>query len=213
MRESFRSAPFTLSLLAILVAIFGLEVFWQTQMGLPLGMGIDGRVLFELGANYTPAFKAGEYWRTLTACFLHVDVLHIFMNGLGLFYLAPFIERNFGGVKMLVAFVLTGIAGSVLTNVVHLDSIYLSAGASGGLYGLFGIIFATGKRYKAQLPPSFQTWINQNLGLMVIFSFAPQIDAAGHFGGLGLGLVLGSMLKPADLGPAGSQEQESLDGF
>lgn len=211
--QSLRATPFTFGLLIVLVAIFVLEVFWQTRMGLPLSMGIDGRVLFELGANYTPAFQAGQYWRTFTACFLHVDVLHIFMNGLGLFYLAPFIERNFGGVKMLLAFMLTGIAGSLLTNLVHLDSNYLSAGASGGLYGLFGIIFATGKRYKAQLPPSFQTWINQNLGLMVIFSFAPQIDAAGHFGGLGLGLVLGAMLKPADMAPAGSEAIDELDGF
>lgn len=199
MINAFKSSPFTLSLLGVLIAIFAGEVWWQTQLGLPLGLSIDGRVLFDLGANFTPAFKAGEYWRTLTACFLHVDILHIAMNGLGLFYLAPFIERNFGGFKMLLAFVLTGVAGSLLTNIMHLDGNYLSAGASGGLYGLFGIIFATGKRYKAQLPPSFQTWINQNLGLMVVFSFAPQIDAAGHFGGLGLGLLLGLLFKPAEI--------------
>lgn len=191
MRNIMKESPFTLGLLILLILIFLGEIWWQTQLGLPLGLSIDGRTLFSMGANFTPAFQAGEYWRVLTACFLHVDVLHIGMNGLGLFFLAPFIERNYGGPTMLLAFVLTGIAGSLLTNVVHLDSNYLSAGASGGLYGLFGIIFATGKRYKVQLPPSFQTWINQNLGLMVVFSFAPQIDAAGHFGGLGLGLVMG----------------------
>lgn len=197
MRDILKASPFTLGLLVLLIVIFLGEVWWQTQLGLPLGFSIQGRTLFEMGANFTPAFQAGQYWRVLTACFLHVDVLHIGMNGLGLFYLAPFIERNYGGVKMLLAFVLTGIAGSLLTNLIHLDSTYLSAGASGGLYGLFGIIFATGKRYKAQLPPSFQTWINQNLGLMIVFSFAPQIDAAGHFGGLGVGLLLGWLfLKP-----------------
>ncbi len=206
MKDILKASPFTLGLLILLILIFLGEVWWQTQIGLPLGFSIQGRTLFEMGANFTPAFQTGEYWRVFTACFLHVDVLHIGMNGLGLFYLAPFVERNYGGVKMLLAFILTGVAGSLLTNFVHLDSTYLSAGASGGLYGLFGIIFATGKRYKAQLPPSFQTWINQNLGLMIVFSFAPQIDAAGHFGGLGVGLLLGWLfLKPQQNSPMESE--------
>lgn len=207
MRDIAKSSPFTLGLLLLLILIYLGEVWWQTRLGLPLGFRIDGRTLFSMGANFTPAFQAGEYWRVFTACFLHVDVLHIGMNGLGLFYLAPFIERNYGGFNMLLAFALTGIAGSLLTNMMHLDSSYLSAGASGGLYGLFGIIFATGKRYKAQLPPSFQTWINQNLGLMIVFSFAPQIDAAGHFGGLGLGLLFGFLFKPSEMTKSAALEK------
>ena len=197
MSGSFKETPVTFLLLALLAVIFIGEVFIQSQQGAGISGSIQGQVLFELGANYTPGFRNGEYWRVFTSCFLHVDILHIFMNGLGLYYLGPFVERTYGGFMMLLAFVLTGIAGSLLTNFVHLDEMYISAGASGGLYGLFGVIFATGKRYKNQLAPEFQTWINQNLGLMIVFSFAPQIDAAGHFGGLGLGLLMGWLfLRP-----------------
>ncbi len=196
MRGSWQETPFTYLLLVVLVIVFAAEVVVQYQQGLGLSWNISGQVLFDMGANYTPGFRNGEYWRTFTSCFLHVDMLHIFMNGLGLFYLGPFIERNYGGVMMLVAFMLTGVAGSLLTNIWHINEPYISAGASGGLYGLFGVIFSTGKRFKNQLDPGFQTWINQNLGLMVVFSFAPQIDAAGHFGGLALGLIMGMLLQP-----------------
>lgn len=173
------------------LAVFAAELWFQFQLS-GMGMRIDPRVLFTLGANYSPAFAAGEYWRVFSSCFLHVDLIHLAMNSLAFYYFGPLLERSFGPFKLLLAFVLTGMLGSLTTNLMHWqDAQYISAGASGGLYGLFGVIFVVGKRNRRNLPESFQTWLNQNFLLLVIFSFAPFIDMWGHFGGLATGMLLG----------------------
>lgn len=181
----------TYLILASFVLVFAVELWFQFQT-YGLSYSVDSRVLFKLGANYSPAFAEGEYWRVLTSCFLHVDLLHLFMNSLAFFYFGPIIERSFGAGKLLLAFLLTGIMGALLTTYMHWgQNDYISAGASGGLYGLFGIMFVAGKRNKDHLPASFQTWLNQNFLLLIVFSFAPFIDKWGHFGGMGLGLIIG----------------------
>jgi len=181
----------TYILLTSFILVFAAELWFQYQYS-GLSYRISTRVLYEMGANFSPAFAEGEYWRVFTSCFLHVDLLHVGMNGMAFFYFAPIIERSFGSFKLLLAFLLTGVMGALLTTYMHWgQNDYISAGASGGLYGLFGVMFVAGKRNKAHLPASFQTWLNQNFLLLIVFSFAPFIDKWGHFGGLGLGLILG----------------------
>ncbi len=186
-----KTTPMTYLLLTSFVLVFAVELWFQYQSA-GLSYQVNTQVLFNLGANFSPAFAAGEYWRVLSSCFLHVDLLHLFMNGMAFFYFGPIIERSFGSFKLLLAFLLTGVMGALLTTYMHWgQNDYISAGASGGLYGLFGVMFVAGKRNKANLPKSFQTWLNQNFLLLIVFSFAPFIDKWGHFGGLGLGLILG----------------------
>lgn len=185
------------ALLGVLVLVFGLQLYFQYQAG-GFATRISSRVLFEMGANHPVAIlEYGQYWRWLSSCFLHIDVLHIFMNGLALTYLGRIVEEHYGARFLLFAFVLTGVAGSAVTTLMHAGQMqYLSAGASGGLYGLFGVIFVMGKRYKRYLNPGFQSFLNQNLALLVVFSFAPFIDMWGHFGGLAAGALLSLFLRP-----------------
>lgn len=197
----------TYLLIGSFVLIYLFELWFNTQFG-SFNLKISGPALVNLGANYPQGFQAGQYWRLLTSCFLHLDALHLFMNSSALQYFGPLLERSFGPWKLLGSFVLTGMAGSLLSTLMHLNNPYLSAGASGGLYGLFGIIFVVGKRFKAQLPPDYQTWLNQTLGALVIFSFLPFIDMWGHFGGLAAGLVIGAFIRPL---PPTAEEQAELE--
>jgi len=198
---NIRAAPMSYGLIACFVLVYLVQVGVQFQLS-GFNQRIGSETLYTLGANFTPAFAAGQYWRILTSCFLHLDLLHLGMNSLALHYFGPILERSFGSKKLLLGFLLTGTLGSLLTSLMHLNEPYLSAGASGGLYGLFGILFITGKRYRAALPPGFQIWLNQTLGLFVVFSFAPFIDMWGHFGGLGAGLLLGWFYRPLPVDPA-----------
>ncbi|HEY9843253.1 MAG: rhomboid family intramembrane serine protease [Candidatus Sericytochromatia bacterium] len=193
-------------LIAVFVLVYFYELWYSNRLG-TRSMRIDSRVLLYLGANFPSAFMAGEYWRAFTSCFLHLDGMHLFMNSMALYYFGPLIERSFGPWRLLLAFVLTGVFGSLATILLHLNTPYLSAGASGGLYGLFGVIFVAGKRYRAGLPKEFQTWLNQTLGALVIFSFIPYIDMWAHFGGLASGLILGLLYRPRQ-----AHEAESLLG-
>lgn len=194
--ELMRAHWMTTLLLTSFVVIYLIEVSLNIQSGNPR-LRIDPEIVLRLGGNFPPAFIGGEYWRAVASCFLHFDGMHIAFNGLAVYILCPLIERRFGPWLLLLAFLLTGTAGSVLSNLVHLHDIepFLSAGASGGLYGIFGMIFVDGKLRKRQLPKEYQTWINQNLGLMVIFSFVPDVDIWGHFGGLIAGVLLGLLLS------------------
>lgn len=207
--QELRAAPVTYGLIGLFIAVYVAQFLVQLSTA-GLSWRIESAVLYQLGANFSPAFAAGEYWRILTSCFLHLDPLHLGMNSMALSYFGPILERSFGGKKLLLGFVLTGMVGSLLTSLMHLQEPYLSAGASGGLYGLFGILFVTGKRYRAALPPGFQVWLNQSLGLLIVFSFAPFIDMWGHFGGLLMGLALAWLYKPLPLSPAEQQAAAQL---
>lgn len=182
-----------------LIGAFVVVFLWEWLLQLQyqgFSFGISGEMVYRLGGNESQAIGNGEVWRLFTAVFLHLDFLHLGMNSLAMYYFGPFLERTFGSGKLLLAFVVTGVAGSWLTFLMHAQQPYLSAGASGGLYGLFGVMFISGKRYKHLLPVSFQTWLNQTMGILIIFSFAPHIDIWGHFGGLLSGLILGWWYKP-----------------
>lgn len=194
-------------LIGLFVMVYLLELWVNAQIG-GFNQKIGTRALVYLGANVPSVFMAGEYWRVLTSCFLHLDALHLFMNASALHYFGPMIERSFGPWKLLLGFLITGIAGSLASTLMHLQEPYLSAGASGGLYGLFGIIFVSGKRYAAQLPKGYQIWLNQTLGALILFSFLPSIDIWGHFGGLAAGLALGMLYQPL---PPNPEEQAELE--
>jgi rhomboid protease GluP len=183
--------PVTLLLIGVLALIFASEMWLQVQY-YGWAEAISPQILVDLGANYPPALLAGEYWRLLTSCFLHVSFLHLLMNSYALYLFGPMVERNFGRGKLIQTFLVTGMLGSLATNVLHRsDGGYISAGASGAIFGLFGVIFFAGKYHAKRLPKELQSWLNQNMLLLVGMSFAPQIDKWGHFGGLAAGLLLG----------------------
>lgn len=136
-----------------------------------------------------PGFEGvagGEYYRLLTAAFLHGGALHLLFNMLALFAVGPQLEQLLGRARFLALYLLSALGGSVLFYVLA-DPAARSVGASGAVFGLFGALVVVSKRLKYDVQP-IVTIIGFNL--LITFLFANFIDWRGHVGGLVTGTLL-----------------------
>lgn len=149
-----------------------------------------------VGAKLNSAIVNGEIWRLLTAMFLHVDLLHIAFNGYALFIFGPQVERTYGRTRFLILYLLSGLAGSALSFLMHPAP---SVGASGAIFGLIGVLGAYLYRYRDRLTTGRSRLMNL-IGVILynlLYGFLiPFVDNWGHIGGLLAGLVLGWTLAP-----------------
>gem|GEM_PF-4638881 len=99
-------------------------------------------LLLRYGAQYGPRVDAGDWFRLITALFVHGGILHILFNSYALYYFGLIVEDIYGTEKFLVGYFFTGIVGNLATHVFYHDTI--SVGASGAIFGLIGILFAAG---------------------------------------------------------------------
>ncbi|HET7815443.1 MAG TPA: rhomboid family intramembrane serine protease [Candidatus Baltobacteraceae bacterium] len=157
----------------------------------------DHQILQKLGsAGYTPIAVNHEWWRLITAMFLHVNVMHIYMNMTVLFWLGTELETILGRWRFLLLYILCGIGGNAGVVVMHQES---TVGASTALYGLMGasLYFAYAarrngfKNYASRLLVASAT----SLGINLLITFGiPAISAAGHIGGLLTGIAIAAIL-------------------
>jgi rhomboid protease GluP len=162
--------------------------------GAPSMGGIDGHVLMRLGAK-APYILAGQWWRLVTAMFLHAGLLHIGMNMWCLVDLGPQVESLFSTTKFTVFYLVTGVAGFILSTV--WSPFGMSVGASGAIMGMIGILIGAsfhhghlGKEYRSQL----WKWVIY----IAIFGIVFNADNAAHFGGLASGLALGYLIPEGE---------------
>ena len=182
------------------IALYGVSWYLTQQTALPGSGGggdIGGLVLLRLGAKFGPLIFAGQWWRLVTAIFLHGGLLHIGMNLWCLFDLGPEVESLFSTPKFIVLYLATGVFGFVLS--VFWSPQGLSIGASGAVLGLIGILIGAsyhhgtlGRDYRSRL----WRWVIYILifGLLPIFA----VDNAAHIGGLLSGLALGYFIPEGD---------------
>lgn len=148
--------------------------------------GIDGRTLFLFGAKHRQMIFAGQWWRLITAGFLHGGLMHILMNSWVLFDLGAQIEQVYGANRLIVFYFLSTFFGFLAST---WWSPALSVGASAGLFGLIGAMIALGARHRSSLGTAIRglylRWAVYGLlfGLLPIF----QVDNAAHIGGLAAG--------------------------
>ena len=93
----------------------------------------DVQTLFEFGAKFGPAIAAGQWWRLVTAGFLHGGLLHILMNSWVLFDLGAQVEELYGGARMLVIYFVANVVGFYLSALWRPET--PSVGASAALFG------------------------------------------------------------------------------
>ncbi|HVE98556.1 MAG TPA: rhomboid family intramembrane serine protease [Mycobacteriales bacterium] len=148
---------------------------------------------------------AGEFYRLLTAAFLHGSVLHIAFNMYALFAFGTQVENALGRVRYVALYLVSALGGSTLSYLLAnvgpngnlpVDSAS-SVGASGAVFGLFGAYYIIAKRLRADT--------GQIVGLIVInllLGFAiPQIDNWAHIGGLVTGLAITAAFAKVPRGP------------
>lgn len=194
------SSPATLFLMGAILIGFGIEIF--------TGAWKNPNLLAELGA-IVPSYILGrhEYWRLLSAMFLHGDgtvggdFLHLGVNLWALWQLGRLYEIMFGTRRFVLIYFATGLFASFtsLMRYFLLQQDGSSVGASGAIFGILGaFIFSIRRsprwrheRWARGIVNQLMFWIFANL---VIGFSVPQIDMAAHLGGLAAGLLLGATL-------------------
>jgi len=186
----------TSMLAAAIVLMFVVEWFMTQRAGGPGGGGglfggIQGMSMLRLGAKYGPLIYAGEWWRLVTAMFLHAGLLHIGMNLWCLFDLGPEVEGMFGMSKYIVLYLVTGVLGYVVS--LFWSPMGISLGASGAIMGLVGILIGA-TFHHGQLGKEYRSMLWRWVIYIAIFGIFFPVDNAAHFGGLIAGLVLGYLI-------------------
>ncbi len=161
--------------------------------------GVDGPSLLAFGAQTNTALLGGEYFRLITPIFLHLSGLHLLSNSFALAIVGPQVERLYGSVRFLLIYLLAGLGGilsSVLAHALSGRPNTLAVGASGAIFGLFGVLAVFSFKYRAELPAafinSFAIAVLPAIAVNLFIGFTvPFIDNSIHLGGLlaGAGLA------------------------
>lgn len=175
----------------------------------------NAKVLLMLGGNWFPLVKDGEWWRTVTAIFLHGGTAHLLVNGISLFVLGRFVSRLYGAWAMLAVFTFSGVAASLVSG---LSTGGLSIGSSGAVSGLFGLVLLFVWRYRERLEPRFRRSFMQNLLLIIAINVfiamtVSNIDHSAHLGGLLAGGIAGLLLTPLSFASTGTMKRTRAAGF
>ncbi len=191
-RHHISSAPIVITLIVLNVAAFAVE--------LRLGYRTNSDALFRLGELDPFAVIFGhQYWRLLTALFLHYGILHLLFNLFALYVLGPPLERAIGGIRFLACYLISGLgssAGVILLTLLHLIRPERLVGASGCVMGVVGAW--AGFLLQHRHLPDVRRRLN-NIVLIIAIQTAfdistPQISMPAHLCGLATGFLLGLLI-------------------
>ncbi|MGD1020821.1 MAG: rhomboid family intramembrane serine protease, partial [Verrucomicrobiia bacterium] len=179
----------TLSLLVVLATVYMVSNVF-------LGEEMQERLLMWAG-NSADTVKNGEWWRLFTALFLHANLLHLAMNGAGLWLFGSAVEKTMGRWRLLVVFLVGGALGNLLSALVaHYD---VAIGASGGIFAVIGAFGVGVWRLRSPMYSALRRRLMMLLAVMVAADFAigglePQVDNLAHVGGFAAGILLAIVL-------------------
>lgn len=146
------------------------------------GGSTDTQNLLHFGAKSNIHIYEGEWWRFITPIFLHIGFFHLLMNSFALYYIGPAVERAYGSMRFLFIYLLAGISGSIVS---FAFSPFLSAGASGAIFGCFGALLYIGIQNRKVFFRTMGSNLLIIIGINLAMGFViPNIDNAGHIGGL-----------------------------
>ena len=185
----------TFILLMINAALWAISIMISSQAGNGSAfMDIDGETLVLLGGKFTPYVRqAGQWWRLITAGFLHGGLLHIGMNGWALLAMGRQTDMIYGSARYLIIF-FAGTVGGFWASTMFSSS-PLSVGASAGLCGLVGAMIAVGFLSKSRVALDLRDGYLRYAGFLLLFgvltSFGGglRIDNWAHMGGIVAGFA------------------------
>ncbi len=194
-----RASPVAPILIGVNVAIYILITIaaggdlWRALTG-----GADTFTLLAFGAQNNELLQNGQWFRLITPAFVHIGLLHLIMNSYALWTIGPLVEKLYGSPRFLAIYLLTAAGGclaSFLNHARQQDLFGASAGASGAIFGLFGIIAVFSFRYRNELPQRFLRALKSSvlpvIGLNLLIGYSLKyVDNAAHLGGLLTGAAL-----------------------
>jgi membrane associated rhomboid family serine protease len=151
----------------------------------------DPTITVRFGMLPVAVTDGGEYYRLLTAAFLHAGLLHLATNMLTLYIVGAPLERVLRTTRYLVVYLVSALGGSLLS--LALSPAYtLGVGASGAIFGLFGALVVLRKQVGAEAGG-----LAALIGLNLVISFTlPNISWQAHIGGLVTGALVSLALLP-----------------
>jgi membrane associated rhomboid family serine protease len=193
--------------------IFGLNILVYILMTLA-GGSTNEATLLSFGVKSNPEIDSGEVWRFITPIFIHIGLLHLAFNSYALWVVGPHVEKLYGAPRFLLLYVLTGVAGVTASYFYHPEII--SAGASGAIFGLFGVLLAFSFRYRKSVPQFFSQSIGKGMLMtvginLVIGYMIPQVDNSAHIGGLVAGMLLAMIVPFERPGEAPNRELKIME--
>jgi rhomboid protease GluP len=203
-------SPVSSALLIANILMFGLSLVLTMQAGEAGGLhtlfGMSGEASYRLGASHPYGiFIQHEWWRLVTAMFLHGGLIHIGFNMMSLMQFGPALEELYGSARYFFLYVFTGAFGFLVSAWTG----HFSIGASGALLGLVGAMLAiTSKRGGSFMRELRSRLITSVVILFVIgYMGVLGIDNAAHLGGFAAGFGIGKIF--ADREPMNSRERQT----
>ena len=189
-------APVTTALLVANLFMFGVEYMAVAAEGRGGGLSILGSMgglsTFRLGASYGPAIFYGHQWyRLITAMFLHGGLIHIGMNMISLMNLGPALEELYGSSRYFFLYVVSGAFGFLLSAATG----HFSIGASGGLLGIVGAMIAVTTKRGGAYMRDLRSRLVSSVVILFVLGAMPgiAIDNWAHGAGFVAGFVLGKI--------------------
>jgi len=140
------------------------------------------------GASLPAPYMQGQWWRLITAGFLHGGVFHILMNSWVLFDLGAEVEQLYGTSRLIVFYFVSTITGFWTSSHLGLHS---SVGSSAGIFGLIGAMLAFGVSDRSALGSMVKSLYMRWVIYGLVLSFLPGVDFWAHVGGLSGGFIAG----------------------
>lgn len=198
--------PYIFTIVFLVANVFIFLLMWSSS-------GLDSATLWEppfpvliaYGAKLNYLIKDNhEWWRFVTPVFIHIGLAHLLVNMYGLWMIGPYVERLYGSAKFVVLYVATGIVGVVASYFCVRPGLAVgpvgrflfraadgpAAGASGALFGLVGVLFVFGIKFRRELPEGFKRAFGTGLVPIILLNLfigyigRGFIDNAAHLGGL-----------------------------
>lgn len=209
-REAMRFAravltrPYNFTILFLVANLFVFLLMWSSSglQGSALA-AFPNTVLDAYGAKLNYLINAGQWWRFVTPVFIHVNLPHILVNMWSLWVVGPYVEKLYGSARFVFFWVLTGVCGVVASYLTVRPDMQVSsigrflfksmdnpsAGASGALFGMVGVLFVFGIKFRRELPEGFKRAFGTGLLPMIMMNLfigylgRGFIDNAAHLGG------------------------------
>jgi rhomboid protease GluP len=168
---------------------------------------IGGHPLIDYLQLDKQAVLQGEYWRLLTVALVHAPLtqmpLHLLLNMYALWIIGPIAEALYGRALYVAIYLLAALGGSIASYLLYPTT---SVGASGAIFGLFGLVFASTYFHKTLLRAQARA-ITRQIGVLIVLNLVIgfglgglRIDNSAHIGGLLVGGLLGFLIAPGGAG-------------
>ena len=175
-------------------AIIAINVVVFLLMAMDGAGVIESNALVHLkwGSNFAPLTLSGDWWRLITNTFIHFGIIHLLLNMYCLYMAGVYLERLLGKPRYIAAYLCTGVLASLASLWWHKVPVN-SAGASGAIFGLYGVFIAF--LTTSLIPEKVRKSLFQSIGIFIVYNLAfgmkDGVDNAAHLGGLISGVVIG----------------------